>query len=165
MNISLEKDLGSFKNALTMFAIFLFLAAFFTVVMVQFTLPLEKSWVLVGFGLCVLSIGFSAFYSFYSLWYIISYLFNLKNKMTVYRGDNGYVLLQYGKNTIKVTRDEIDYISAKTMFAPLKGIEPNYIELHVKGIKKPYIIRMLDRPAAAKGLVNDLIKGKITKQI
>ncbi|MGM9858212.1 MAG: hypothetical protein ACI311_03065 [Bacilli bacterium] len=165
MNVELDKDYPSLKNAIMMAVIFLVITVFFTLIMIMFTLPLEWAWTLVGFAICVIAMGFSFYYFVYCMWYIFAFIASSKEKMIVYRGENGYVSLKVKGVNYKFTRDQIDFVSAKTLHAPLKGIEPNKVELHIKGDSKVYILRMLERPDSAKGLINDLIKGKITKQI
>ena len=165
MNVELDKDYPSLKNAIMMAIIFLVIAVFFTLIMIMFTLPLEWKWTLLGFTFCVVAIGFSFYYFVYCMWYIFSFVSTRKDKLIVYRGENGHISLTVKGVNYKFSREQIDFISAKALHAPLKGIEPNKVEIHIKGDSKVYIIRMLERPESAKGLINDLIKGKVTKQI
>ncbi len=166
MIYSFDKDINSLKNAIFYFFTFLISSVGLLVIELIVAPMFEKlvAQIIFYVALSIFVLLFALFAG-YLAWYIIMYLVT-KNKILNICNKKGeeYVLVQLNKKTnVKILKDELDFASAKEMWAPIKGVNPNKLIVKRKDGSN-YKVYFLEEPGQCKGLINSIIRGKEFKE-
>lgn len=167
MNILIfDKDTTSFKNAILYAFVHLLSAAALVVVSFLLILPFEGTvkqvvWKIIAFVIIMLLAAVFFMFFGYCLWYILVTLFTSSKQLGTKQSKDkkaGSVIIKNGKkNTIEIDKKDVEFISAKELWSPIKGIDANLIEIHLKN-KTVYKRYFFDSPGEVKAAINALIK-------